>query len=48
MDDIFAKMDANTDFPVTMQEKVLAYIKEHPMGVNVSEMERLWAQHLWN
>jgi len=39
-EDIFTKLTDKTAFPMTMEQKVLAYIKEHPMGVKVSEMEK--------
>jgi hypothetical protein len=39
-DDNLAKMTDKSEFQMNMEEKVLAYIIEQPMGVKVSEMEK--------
>ena len=33
------KVEAKPEAPMTLEEKILAYINNHPMGVKISEME---------
>jgi len=37
--DVHQQIKSKNDLPLTLEEKVLAYINNHPMGVKVSEME---------